>query len=252
MEISNRLLFVSQKSTVLTFPGYKCGVTLFSISHAAKSICSNFTEDRFFFKFIKYHRHIHRILSPGVEGDGAWSLVQPLTASKAMADSGHVAFKRPQPKRSRRSCFTGKPHGRSPPGVFVPSADHCQSLCLPESDERSRLFTTRISQRQHQCSLAALRWHGGLRPGLWDVPQLNTKGEGGKDQLLAHLWGKEVAVVTCSMWVNWASTALSQALTCVALKEGSVGCLWWFDAVQAKMLLCEGTNNSKCFVKDHS
>lgn len=48
MEISNRLLFVSQKSTMLTFSGYKCGVTLFSISHAAKSICSNFSEDRIF------------------------------------------------------------------------------------------------------------------------------------------------------------------------------------------------------------
>lgn len=48
-------------------------------------------------------------------------------------------------------------------------------------------------------------------------PQTNTKGDGGKDQLLTHLWGKEVAVVNLSYR---ASAALSQAPTCIALEEG--------------------------------
>lgn len=112
----------------------------------------------------------HRVLSPGIEGDGAWALVQPPTAPKAMADSDHMPFKRPQHKESRSSCLIGKSHGRASLGGFVPSADHCWSLCLPWSGKRSCLSSTLSSRRQHECPLAVLCWHRGLRPGLSDAP----------------------------------------------------------------------------------
>lgn len=110
------------------------------------------------------HSH-HRVLSPGIEGDCAWSLIQWLIASKAIANSNYVAFERPQHKGNRSSCLIGKSRGRAPLEAFVPSADHCGSL-------------------------SSLEWQEELRPGC-QVPPAKHQGQWWKGPVANPPVGKE-------------------------------------------------------------
>lgn len=161
----------------------------------------SFSENRIFWSSLNRNVHLccaHRVLSPGIEGEVACSQF----ASKAMADSDHMAFKKPQHKESRNSPLMAEPHWKI----------LCPVLTIARCEESSHLFNTLGSQRQHKCSLVVLCWREGLRPGLSDSPSqhqgwgwkgaVHSPMKKGKWQELSKELERERAAASC-LWHSY-------------------------------------------------